>query len=151
VATQPSSPARDPGTTSEFQMPPRVSAATGAGMLPSPARAKARAPAPAVAALPACSTPATNHGALAATARARTRHVCARLRAAAASSRARAAATPALALSDASGSRSSRLSGTRPVRAQVRPATTIQGSAAYPMSTGQCPSCRRSSTSGFHS
>ena len=44
-ATQASSPVRDAGTTSAFQMPPRPRAASGAGSVPSPRSAKTSAPA----------------------------------------------------------------------------------------------------------
>ena len=55
---------REPGCTLVFQIPPRVSAASGAGTEPSPRSANTSAAAESEVAEPACSSPATSHGAL---------------------------------------------------------------------------------------
>ena len=127
-ATQPSAPVREPGCTAVFQIPPSVSAASGAGTDPSPRSANTSAAAESEVAEDACSSPATSHGALpAATSRAA---FAVRPFPAAPASTATAVASPALALRQPSGTSTSSARGSRSSARHRRAASRSQGSTA---------------------
>ena len=145
-------PVRLTGTTSAFQTPPSVSAASGPGNGPSSERANRGAAAGSLTASRAWSSPEASQGAWAATHRSIGRSSCRRGAEPIASTdtTARQVASPALMLRLPTGTATSSHQGHRPVLRQHAAPTSTHGRAAYPTSTGQCPSTSRSTTSGFH-
>ena len=120
---------RDGGTTSAFQMPPRVSAARGAGTEPSPAARRHPPRRGRTCWPPRAGSPETSHGALAASTRTAARAQPHR----GPGPQRRPAARrlwprPALALSDPSGTSTAQGHGNRASTRQRRPRTSSQGS-----------------------